>query len=687
MNEKSKRFSQPVRFRHFDHKAYSVFRSLKREVNIGVLAVSMLTFAATTEATAQTTQQPERDQAYELEEVEVTALRAPLTVSQSARMVTVIDRKQLESAPVRTVNELLKYTIGVDVRQRGVQGTQTDISIRGGTFDQITILLNGINICDPQTGHNAADFPVDMNDIERIEILEGPAARVYGTSSLLGAINIVTRTPQDNQVEVHAAGGSYGTAQGGARIQLKQNAFHHAFSGSYNRTDGYSRNVAGTLNSDNQMARAFYQGGYTHTDVDLNWQAGYSDKGYGANTFYSARYDDQYEQTRKYFAAAQATTKGVIQFRPQLYFTRGEDRFELIRGSEERVKYNYHQTDVFGMNLNTSFTSILGKTAIGGEMRNEAIRSTALGEPLTTPKPISGSDREYTLGLNRTNVSFHLEHNVILNHFTLSAGLIATKNTGNEDGFRFYPGVDVSYRMSNHWKLYASWNNSLRLPTFTELYYTTNETHQGNKELKAEEVQAFEGGIKYGTPAIQVALSIYHHRGKNMIDWVQKEGETIWKSINHTRINSTGVELSTTINFRELLHENSFLRRLTVGYSYIDQRKEELPGYVSQYALEYLKHKVVAQLDHRIWKNLEANWSFRWQEREGSYNAYESGVATGVAYYRPFALVDAKLSWNAPTYKIYVEANNLLNRNYYDYGNIPQPGFWIMAGASYCFRW
>ncbi|MGL5981238.1 MAG: TonB-dependent receptor plug domain-containing protein [Phocaeicola sp.] len=686
MNEKSKRFSQPVRFRHFDHKSYSVFRSLRREVNIGVLAVSMLTFAAVTEAAAQVIQ-PEREQAYELEEVEVTALRAPLVVSQSARMVMVLDRQLLDAVPVRTVNELLKYAIGVDVRQRGVQGTQTDISIRGGTFDQITILLNGINICDPQTGHNAADFPVDINTVERIEILEGPAARVYGTSSLLGAINIITRTPESNQAGIYLAGGSYGTAQAGASIEIKQALFHHTVSASYNRSDGYLRNRAGSLNSDNELIRAFYQGGYTHPQIYLNWQAGMSDKRYGANTFYSARYDDQYEQTRKYFAAAQATTTGVVQLRSQLYFTRGEDRFELIRGSEERVPYNYHQTDVFGVNINASFSSFLGKTAVGGELRSESIRSSALGEPLATNQPIAGTDKEYSLGVSRTNVSFHLEHNLLLHRFSLSAGVIATKDGSNGGRFGYYPGIDVAYRINNDWKLFSSWNCSLRLPTFTELYYTTNETHQGNKQLKAEELQAFEGGIRYTSPAIQGSLSAYHHRGKNLIDWVQAEGESIWKSINHTRINSTGLEFSATLNLPELIHSNSFLRRFSLGYSYINQSKEELPGYVSQYALEYLRHKLVVQLDHHIWKRLEAHYSFRWQDRQGSYKVYENGSEVGLVDYRPYAVVDAKLYWNAPTYKFYVEANNLLNNHYYDYGNIPQPGFWIVAGVSYLVGW
>jgi len=132
------------------------------------------------------------DSTYALEGVVVSGSRVPLALGKSARMVTVLDSVTISSAPIHTVNDLLKYSAGVDVRQRGVSGMQTDISIRGGTFDQIAILLDGVNISDPQTGHNGFDLPVDMADIERIEVLEGPAARVYGTQSLVGAVNIVT---------------------------------------------------------------------------------------------------------------------------------------------------------------------------------------------------------------------------------------------------------------------------------------------------------------------------------------------------------------------------------------------------------------------------------------------------------------------------------------------------------------
>ena len=129
-----------------------------------------------------------------LESVSVTGTRLPVTLQQSARMVTVLDSAAIAAIPATSVNDLLKHAVGVDVRQRGAEGMQTDISIRGGTCDQIAILVNGIPVSDPQTGHNAADFPVDISEIDRIEILEGPAARAYGTSSLLGGINIVTRT-------------------------------------------------------------------------------------------------------------------------------------------------------------------------------------------------------------------------------------------------------------------------------------------------------------------------------------------------------------------------------------------------------------------------------------------------------------------------------------------------------------
>ena len=148
---------QVLVFRHFGNKGYSLFACLGREVVCSVLSVATLTYASAESVatnpvvTDSATMTTAREMM--LEEVSVTGSRAPLTKSQAARMVTVLDRRDIAQAPVQSVNDLLKYAVGVDVRQRGPIGAQTDISIRGGTSEQIILLLNGINICDPQTGH------------------------------------------------------------------------------------------------------------------------------------------------------------------------------------------------------------------------------------------------------------------------------------------------------------------------------------------------------------------------------------------------------------------------------------------------------------------------------------------------------------------------------------------------------
>ena len=313
-----------LRFRQFSRKGYALFACLGRVVTIGVLSVATLQSATAAHRHVSTdgTETTDTTTAYKeatLEDIEVTGSRAPLVLGQAVRMVTVLTREDIQAAPVQSINDILKLAVGVDVRQRGPIGAQTDVSIRGGTQEQIAVLLNGINICDPQTGHNTFDLPCDISDIVRIEVLEGPAARVYGTSSLLGAINVVTSSsPKLGEVRrglnMRIEGGSYGYLTTVGRMENAS----HSLSANYTRSDGYSRSKAGHLNSDYQGGKAFYQGGYDGEQVQLNWHAGLSTKGFGSNTFYSAKYDEQYEKTTKFYTALQGETKGWLRFRPAI---------------------------------------------------------------------------------------------------------------------------------------------------------------------------------------------------------------------------------------------------------------------------------------------------------------------------------------------------------------------------------
>lgn len=676
-----------LKFTHFSNRGYSLFAVLGKEVIIGVLSVATLQHATahnvSNEALQTSSDSTVTNKQVMLDEVSVTGTRAPLTVSQQARMVTVLSREDIQAAPVQSVNDLLKYAVGVDVRQKGALGALTDVSIRGGNSEQITVLLNGINICDAQTAHNTFDFPVDISEIERIEVLEGPAGRVYGTSSLLGAINIVTKTPPSSSLSARIEGGSYGYLAAGARANIAQGRWNNQLSGSFTRSDGYLRNKANKLNADYKTSKAFYQGNYNDSQIAVRWHAGMSVKDFGANTFYAAKYDDQFEHTFKTFTALQAENKqGKFHIRPSIYWNRSMDRFELFRGAPQKYAYNYHRTDVYGVNLNAYFDWSLGRTAFGAELRHEELVSTNLGEKLERPHHIHGTDRNYTNGINRTNLQFVLEHNIILSRFTLSAGVIAVKNSQADMNMRVYPGIDASYRMGNAWKVYASYNTSLRMPSFTELFYSVGG-HKADKHLKPEELSALEAGLKYNAHGISGKTSIFYNQQKNLIDWISDgtldaNGSPLWKSVNFGRINVVGVEASLRFDCHTLMPSQRFLKQFSLAYCYLNQNEKEHKGITSKYVLEYVKNKMVANLQLNLWRNLDLGLNYRLLHRMGGYidtNNQRHNYAT-------YGILDARLSWNTGKWTAFAAANNLLNRTYVDYGNVPQPGTWITAGIS-----
>ncbi len=668
-------------FRCFSRKGYALFACLHREVRIGVLGVATLLSAAPRLCAQAPMQRDAVRPAAEadtlsLDEARVSGTLAPLAAGQAARMVTTLTRDDIAAAAVTTVNDLLKLAAGVDVRQRGAFGIQTDVSLDGGTFDQITILLNGVPLTNPQTGHLAADFPVGLDDIERVEILRGAAARVFGTQAFSGAINIVT-SPTGRSVAVGAEGGSYGTRGGSVRGAYGKGAWSNAVSAGYRRSDG------ATDNSDFSRARAFWQGRYVHPDIRLDGQVGVSAQDFGANTFYSAAYPDQWEATRRYSAALKAEPRGRVRLTPPLSWLRSVDHYQLVRGTSRGE--NFHRSDVFVAGLGAWTDWSLGRTAVGAEVRQEGILSTSLGRPLDEAQqvPIRGETVRYTNRDNRTNMSYYAEHDVVWRGLTVSLGVMANRNTALDERFRWYPGVDLSYRPGRGFTLFASWNKALRLPTFTDLYYKS-PTQEGNVGLQPERTEALRGGVRWAGAWLTAEASAFYNRGTDMIDWVMYDANDKYHSANFT-LTGHGVSARAVVCFDRWLGDRQPLRSLTVDYAWLHQRRnDDRPVFKSNYALEYLRHKFVARLEHRIVGRLSADWSVRWQERMGGYLEYDGGQATGrVVPYSPYALLDVRLRWEAPRYALHLDLNNVTARRYYDLGSVRQPGFTLMAGASW----
>lgn len=662
-------------FRRWGRKAYSLFSVLKQPVRIGVL-MAVYTSVAEPELLFAQTDSSKVNMEYHLDEVEVSAQRAPVAFSQVTRIVSVIRREEIEAAPVQSLQELLEYALSVDVRQRGVHGVQADISVRGGSFDQTLILLNGINISDPQTGHYSLDLPVSLKNIQRIEILEGPAARVFGPNAFSGAVNIITSSDEDSNLKTDISVGQHQLAD--------VNVSGNLWTGNWNQFAAFNRMSSDGYieNTDFKIWNGFYQSTLNTKPGTFDFQAGLTHKDFGANSFYTATYPNQFEATKTTFASLKFSSGTKIHLTPSVYWRRHQDRFELFRSEPSTwptwyTGHNYHLTDVFGSNLNAWFETALGKTALGAEIRSESVWSNVLGEALTTPIKVPGeTGKLFTRSYSRTTISYFAEHSVYLNRLALSAGVMINRISDLGFEWNVYPGADISFAFTNHIKLFGSANSSLRMPTFTDLFYS-GANIIGNPDLKPEKSTTFEGGIKLTSKGFSGRTGVYYRKGKDLIDWIRETETDKWKTRNLTRITSEGLEVSTDIYPEQLFSQPVFITKMGINYAYnqLDKGNSDLLSY---YVLDNLKNKLDIELNHKVWRRLQASWRVTYQDR--------NGMRTQTEAYEPFWLVNTRVMWKAPKTEIYLLASNLFDTKYYDFGVIEQPGRWISVGISHKLR-
>ena len=667
MNKTYLKRKNAFRFKRFANKSYSAYNSMHKIVSIGVLSFATLTCAAQKEAVAQGKDTIKINQIADknLDEVVIWA-SADEPVNQVAKIITTITREEIGRLRPQSIQDLLSYAASVDIQTRGSHGVQADVSIRGGSFDQSAILLNGINISNPQTGHYSFDIPINISDIERIEILHSPSAIVYGASAFSGGINIITKKNIDNELSAKVEGGSYGLFAGeiGGAYRIKN--VDNRLSMGYKQSDGYIEN------SDYRIFNLLYGSRVNLKENKIDIQLGYNKKNYGANTFYSAAYPNQYDNTSSVLTSVKGEFGSKLKFLPSIYWNRHYDRFELIKNSG---KSNNHRSDVLGSNLNMQYHSKLGLTNFGLELRNESILSNVLG--LMMSSPIG----DYTKKDNRLNLSYMLQHNIKYKGFTMAMGVLGFENTSFKQAFKLYPSLSVDYKINNNINVFSSYSQSSRLPTFTDLYYTT-KTHIGNTDLKQEESESVELGSKYRNRYFLSYVSGFWLGGKNMIDWVKKNPDDKWESKNITQISKFGLEVGVKLFLNEIISSLKYPTTLKIDYSRMHQEviKNE---YISNYALNYLRDKLTAQLYLPLYKDkLSATISFRYQKRMGQYLKYEDLKPTQKEDYPAFTTMDISLNYNLKNLNIYCNMNNIFNTKYFDLGNVPQPGFWLIGGVS-----
>ena len=438
-------------------------------------------------------------------------------------------------------------------------------------------------------------------------------------------------------------------------------------------SDGYIENT------DYQIINAHYFGTYKLDNGSVSLQAAYQDKSFGANSFYTPKYPNQYEQTKTRFISANWQGGTDLRYNFSVYYKEHNDRFELFRTNPASwySNHNYHLTKVWGLQANIEFNSEIGKTAVGASFRNEKILSNVLGLALDQKVLVGGTtDIYYTKSDSRDNVSFFFEHAYYTKNFSITGGIMANYHSVYD--WQLFPGVDLSYRFTDEFSMIASVNKSFRVPTFTDLYYV-GPTNIGNPDILPEEAISYEAGFKYGDNDF-IAEAVYFYRdGKNIIDWVRLTEEVKWESKNITELNTQGLEFNFMLSSRFFAKKDIPINRIRLSYALIDVTKSSA-DYISRYALDYLKHKISFNLSHKIYKSLNFNWHMTYQDRAGSYLNFASGLEEN---YDPFVLLDARLSWEIENWNVYLEASNLFDASYFDISNVVMPGRWIKAGFTF----
>ncbi len=561
-----------------------------------------------------------------------------LPVKKVNENLTVISRAQIENAPAKSVEEVLAQYTGFDIRRRGSNGVQADISLRGSSFEQVLILVNGIRMSDSQTGHNSMSLPFDLASVERIEVIKGPSARSFGQNAYAGVINIITKPSEEESVVISGSGGDFGSYSLGLGANFGSKEASNFIQLNTSASEGYR------YNTDYKISNIYYQNETALQNGKLKFQAGIQEKKFGANGFYaSPSATDQYEETQASIVSVGLNQNfSSFKLNSSIYWRRGQDMYEYIRNKPE-IYRNMHIGNNIGFETNGTYHSGLGTTGLGVELRKEFLASNNLGR------------RE------RFITQFFMEHHFsfLQNKLNISPG-ISWANYAAEGNF-FYPGVDVGFDLTENHKFYGNIAKVNRIPTFTDLYYVS-KTETGNPNLKPEHALAAELGYRYQKNNFVGKISAFRRDSDNSIDWVKQNASDIWTAENIGKILTKGVEIEVSQHF------DSIVKSYSVGYTFLESKSSQPENLMSRYVMENLKHQFVAKMENRFFRNFTNQIIYRYNER----------VTTG-----SYQTLDEKLSYDFRNLNLYILINNITNTDYTETFGIPMPKRWFHIGFTY----
>ena len=596
----------------------------------------------------------ESEDEIELDEVEIlSSPRIEIESLQNSISVISMSKEEIQNSTATNISELLQQIAGIDIRRRGVEGMQADLYIRGGSFDQTLLLIDGIKVEDPQTGHHTMNMTLPLEVIEKIEITKGSSGRIYGQNAFTGAINIITKKDIENNISLNLAGGSFNQKRGSLTVQRKLENSDILFNYNRKESEGYR------YNTDFKNDEFFVKSNFKIKDQNISAIGAFNERKFGANGFYaSPAAIDQYEETQASLIGFSTTyKKNDLILKPKLYWKRNQDMYVYLR-QDPSVYRNLHISNKVGAELNASTSNSLGNLGLGFDLSRVSLKSNNLGER------------------KRTMLNMFVEQQVILNNdkidFTPGLAItyfsdVSTKLNYQNNFFNnlfFYPGMDLGYRLNNNLKLYTNIGFTYRIPTYTDLFYSSPTT-LGNENLKLEKALTKEIGLKYLKDDFNFNFSLYQRDASDIIDYVRNNEAEPWQASNIREINTSGFELNVGYKF----YLGPFrMQTINIGYSNIDDELLETDFAFSRYALNSLKNQITG------------TYTFEINEKIYSTVAYKNAERSDEEKY---TVIDFRTSYKLDKFTLSVILNNILDSEYSETNLVPMPGFNSLIELNY----
>jgi outer membrane cobalamin receptor len=565
------------------------------------------------------------------ESVVVVGTPEAVTLGESPRSVGVIDVAD-HPLVLETVEDALRTDPSTFIEQRGSGGAQADISIRGSSFEQTLVLVNGLRLNDAQTAHHNLDLPMPIEAMQSLEVLHGAGSILYGSDALGGVVDFLTAAPARTSLRSRAGIGSFGENEQSVLGDVLGRRWNERLAGERNLSAGFLPDR--DYRNENASSETRSKTALGVTDILL---AG-SDRAFGADQFYGPY--NSWERTKGWFASVRQQLGQLTE--ANFGFRRHTDNFVLLR-NDPTFYANHHVDESWQGVLRRR--QDLGKTGtlfLGLEANGDSIDSNNLG------KHARNQDAGYV------DLDLHS-----LKRWTVSAGLREEVLNGGARSV-LSPDLAGSLRLTGKVKLRASGGYGFRLPTYTDLYYS-DPTTRGNANLKPESAWSADAGADcYVNARLAASMTVFYSRQHDAIDYLRANSTTQWQAANLSGLRFAGVEGS-------LSWQPSPNQSLKLGWTGIGGAQAALDGLQSEYVFNYPVN----------------NASFEWLGHvKGAYLA-RTRVEVVERYRRdPYPVWDADFAREKGWIRPYIRMTNLSNTGYQEISGVRMPGRAFSGGVE-----